>query len=279
MADEEKKDEGIKEAAEKGIVAFVDKAYTDAFQGTMKRVGDVLEALAGRVSSKFSGMRLQNTIDDTREDIVVKEILAEILQERGVPNERIIEPSPKIAVPALRGMVLEDSTEVQKMYARVLATAMDKDTANRAHPGFITLLNQITRDEALIIGVLGKQFLHPVVRMIAVYPSSGHREVISRNFSLVGVHAGCSYPKMTQVYVGNLNRLGVTAVEECNCDLEHGDYEALKTHPMLLEEQAEHNKNLSDELKRDQKIEFIKYHIRLTTYGRQLAEACLTKSS
>lgn len=277
MGDEEKKDEGIKEAAEKGIVAFVDKAYTDAFQGTMKRVGDVLEALAGRVSSKFSGMRLKNVVDDSQEDILVKEILSEILEERKVPHDRIIEPSPKIAIPALRGMVLEESTEVQRMYARVLATAMDKETASRAHPGFITLLDQITRDEALIIGLLGTQPLHPVIRMIAVYPSTGQREVVSRNFSLLGYQAGCSYPKMTQVYTGNLNRLGVTAVEECKCDEEHGNYDALKIHPMLLEEKDEHNKTLSDELKREQQIEFIKYHIRLTTFGHQLADACLMR--
>lgn len=277
MADEEKKDEGIKEAAEKGVIALADKVYTDAFQGTMKRVGSVLEAVFGRLDTKFSKMRMRNAIEDSMEDIYIKEMLTLILQERGVPDDRIIEPTPKIAVQALRGMVLEDSSEVQKMYAAILATAMDKETASKAHPGFISLLNQVTRDEALIIGVLGNQPLHPVIRMIAVYPSTGHREVVIRNFSVIGIQAGCQHPELTQMYVGNLNRLGVTAVEECGCDEIHGDYDALKVHPLLLKEKDEHNKNLSDNLKQDQQIKFIKYHIRLTTFGRQLAKACLTK--
>lgn len=274
MADSEKKDEGIKEATEKGVVALVDKVYTDALQPTMKKVGSLFGAMAGRVDSKFSGMRLRNAMDETLESTLIHR-LVQILKEQGVPDEDIIEPPAKVAVPALSGIALEDSNEVREMYLKVLAASMDRNRASRAHPGFINLLNQITQDEALIIAILHTKPVYPAVRMVALYSSLGESVVISRNFSLLGVEACCVHPELTQMYLGNLNRLGVTAVEECTCDEEHGDYDALIKHPRLLKETEEFNRNLSEELKKEQEIKFLKYHIRLTTYGRQFAAACL----
>lgn len=111
--------------------------------------------------------------------------------------------------------------------------------------------------------------------MVAVYPSTGRKVAISRNFSAVAIEAAREQPEMAQIYVGNLGRLGVVAVEQCTCKEEHGDYEMLKTHPALRQEKEEYDKGLPLELKQEQQIEYVKYHLRLTNFGTRLVRACV----
>lgn len=272
-------DDKIKEAAAEVAAKLATEIYTDGFKPLTKEVGDTLGTVGSALNASLGPVRI--LVAAAREwEQATTENITEIMRRRRVPNERIIPPSPRVLLPALPGLVSSESIPtLREKYTALLAAAMDKNTESKAHPGFVALLDQLAEDEALIVDLLAKKPLSPVIRMIAVYASTGRKYAVSRNFSLVGIEAGCRLPEMAQIYIGNLNRLGVTAVEVCECAEEHGNYEALKAHPMLLREKGEYDKTLSDDLRREQRIEYVKYHLRLTNFGTQLVNVCVVNTA
>ncbi len=69
-----------------------------------------------------------------------------------IPEEKRISPAPYVAVPALQaiGYSLE-SEELREMYANLLASAMNSDTANKVHPAFVEIIKQQTPSEARLL--------------------------------------------------------------------------------------------------------------------------------
>ena len=69
-----------------------------------------------------------------------------------VPEERRIAAPAMIAGPVLEKLrFLEPEDSLTELYLNLLARAIDKDHINEAHPAFVTLIGQLSPDEALII--------------------------------------------------------------------------------------------------------------------------------
>ncbi len=73
-----------------------------------------------------------------------------LLAER--KTTEIISPPLSISGPLTLNIVFaSEESELREMYANLLASAMDKNTAGEAHPSFVTVIQQLTADEARII--------------------------------------------------------------------------------------------------------------------------------
>lgn len=58
-----------------------------------------------------------------------------------IPPENISTPDPSIAGPTLESLRFTGHKEsLADMYASLLATSMDKETAKSAHPGFVEII-------------------------------------------------------------------------------------------------------------------------------------------
>ena len=72
-----------------------------------------------------------------------------------VPDERRQTPPATIAAPAaLQYALLGEGSEVadlREMFENLLAASMDRDTASSAHPAFVSMISQLTPDEARIL--------------------------------------------------------------------------------------------------------------------------------
>ncbi|MFL9899026.1 DUF4393 domain-containing protein [Paraburkholderia fungorum] len=74
---------------------------------------------------------------------------------RHIPPERIVEPKASIAGPALQGLAFAlDEPDLKSMYLSLLATAMDKEVNQKAHPAFVEIIKQIDPREAEILSAL-----------------------------------------------------------------------------------------------------------------------------
>lgn len=68
---------------------------------------------------------------------------------KGVPNEKIVEPNPRIAMPAVQSLVNSMGDEyIKEMFATLIATDMNADTKRSAHPAFVEIIKQMTPQDA-----------------------------------------------------------------------------------------------------------------------------------
>ena len=89
--------------------------------------------------------------------------LETIVQQKlsGVPPERVLPPPATIAAPsALQYALLGEGDEVaelREMFENLLAASMDRDTAAGAHPAFVSMISQLTPDEARILKSIDRE--------------------------------------------------------------------------------------------------------------------------
>jgi hypothetical protein len=86
----------------------------------------------------------------------VRETL-EFVADRVPPGRRVPAPT-SIVVPVLERLKhIEDGNPLKLMYVNLLACAIDRDRQDEAHPAFITVIEQLSRDEAVLMICLKQQ--------------------------------------------------------------------------------------------------------------------------
>jgi hypothetical protein len=83
----------------------------------------------------------------------LREAVVERLKD--VPEDEIVEPNPRIAVPAVQALVYSFSDElIREMFANLLAANMNAKTNDRAHPAFIEFIKQMTPIDARVLEIV-----------------------------------------------------------------------------------------------------------------------------
>jgi Abortive infection alpha len=261
----------IRDAAEaiKGIVEAV-PIYEDLVQPAAREIGTALQTvtktlhiLLAPISSLVWGY------DKIKDFVSVK--VAEKLE--GVPEQQLRSPEPHVAGPVLEALRYTGYQEaLRDMYANLLATSIDSNTATQAHPAFVEIIRQMSPDEALIVKVLAQTGNAPKIDLRAEEKTSSLGHWRHRNFTLVPYDAGCTSPQLGSHYMINLQRLGLIELRETyhlqgddGIDLyqpllEHAEIKATKT---LLDSSA------------DKKLDINYGAAMLTDLGKQFCFACV----
>lgn len=128
---------------------------------------------------------------------------------KGVPENRIVQPPANIEAPtALHYMLLGDGDEVaelREMFENLLASSMDRETAASAHPAFVSMISQLTPDEARILKSIDRDD-YAFVNVYELDPGGSRRTLDSR--TLLGIGIGIDKARQQQ-YISNLDRLGI----------------------------------------------------------------------
>jgi hypothetical protein len=70
---------------------------------------------------------------------------------RNVPQDKIVAPSARIAVPAVQALIYSmDDELIREMFANLLAADMNTDTKASAHPAFIEIIKEMTSNDARV---------------------------------------------------------------------------------------------------------------------------------
>ena len=101
------------------------------------------------------------------------------------------------------------------MYAKLLASSMDRKSANGALPAFVEMIKQLTSDEAKLMKLLILPEAFPLlfIRAQSKQPEEGGYDVAT-NVTLLGESAQLSAPEMTPTYLDNLRRLGLIEIPD-----------------------------------------------------------------
>lgn len=265
----------IKSAADvaKAVVEAV-PIYQDAIQPAAKELGKALQTVAKTVHVALAPLSAL---------VWGYERIAQYLNRRvpelleGVPPERIVTPNPGVAGPALESLrFAANDPDLREMYARLLATAMDQETAANAHPAFAETIKQLHSDEAKILKRLSdaRYQPQPVVTLFveAVPPRFPHGDlVLRRHVSLLPEQAVCAAPALAASYLDNLSRLGLIQIHKTALASSER-YVELENTPTVVE----HLNRSRPELESvGLKSKLARGHLRFTDFGQQFVVACI----
>lgn len=137
-----------------------------------------------------------------------------------VPEDCFCEPAPNVVVPAIQQLSYSyDSQDLRGLYVNLLASSMDKRVSSLVHPSFVSIIGQLTPDEAKMMSWLskglGKDHI-PVIDLRVVedddMPIKARWRVLCENYTNVfDVIVQC--PENVSLYLNNLERLKLLSGE------------------------------------------------------------------
>jgi hypothetical protein len=180
-----------------------------------KAAGETVAALAVGLRSLtlWSIASLAKGYESIKDHCVPR--LAKILED--VPEERLVSPEPSVAVPALESFVLVcHEPTLADMYVKLLATSMDSQSAEVAHPAFAEIIRQMTPDEARIIKFMSESHCIPTIKVFTrskIPPRQTHpitpTQIALENYYHRVPEMGIQNPGAMRVGLDNLRRLGL----------------------------------------------------------------------
>lgn len=249
--------------------------YQDVVQPAAQEVGKALQTVAKTVHIALAPVSALVWGYDQIKDFVSSRVAERL---KNVPPENIVTPKPNVAGPALESLRYTGHEEtLSDLYANLLASSMDKATAEGAHPAFVDIIKQFTPDEAKLVGLFLREIPLPLldVRMEIKNPSeenSGGNDVLV-NFSQLGKIAGCEYENLTPTYIDNLCRLGLAEIPPLYKYTAKGVYEVLENDIVVLAYKTQ------IENKPDFEAVFIRKALRITELGKQFARICVARKA
>lgn len=264
------KEQIAKEAATevaKGIAQVFPVIYQDVAQPAAKQVGKALETLTGAVNAALAPLELMVwSYEHVKQEFLPK--LAEKL--RNIPVGQITTPKLHIAGPVLEALKFTGhEPSLRELYLNLLATSMDTATAKKAHPAFVTVIAQITPDEARLLRLFERDEDFPLITVQNRARDRSEFQEALRNFSLLGHDAECACPELIQSYLDNLHRLRLVEITYERHLAEHNSYGRLIADPAVQEQK------LTIEKDPVRQFGILKGVVSLTSFGRQFCSACV----
>lgn len=199
----------IRDAADavRGVAESI-PVYQDALQPAVREVGTALQTVAKTIHVALAPISgLVWGYEHLRDFLATR--VAEKL--KNVSPEKIKTPEPHVVGPALQALVYCGHQEtLRELYANLLATSLDSDTSQNAHPAFVETIKNLAPDEARIMRLFAVKKQYPIIEIRLRHPDHpGQYRVASRRYSLLGKEAGCSFVHQLGNYLDNLERLGL----------------------------------------------------------------------
>jgi len=249
--------------------------YQDVVQPAAQEVGKALQTVAKTVHVALAPISALVWGYDQIKDFVSTKVADRL---KNVPPENITSPKPNVAGPALESLrYTGHESSLSDLYANLLAAAMDKATAQGAHPAFVEIIKQLTPDEAKLVGLFVRQMPYPLVNVRWEYrnPEEGKTggQDILVHYSHLGAIAGCELPQLTPTYIDNLCRLGLAEVPTFWQYTAKGVYDPLENDTQI--------KAIHDAFEKDpeRKVEIERKGLKITQLGRQFAQVCVVRKA
>jgi hypothetical protein len=246
---------------ELGIENVTPEIYKDLLQPAVKELGRNLLDVAKVVSIALSP--LKGAIwgyEHIRDWLSVK--LTEKLSH--ISTEKIQSPCMNIAGPILLQLPFyKDEEELRDMYATLLASAMNRDLSPSVHPSFVTIIQQLTPDEAHILKWIAENKNKGSIAFEQLDSrgfSTGKIYWIEQQFNELCESVGVRYPEQSSAYLDNLLRLKI---------LSENSWDDVKYIPEGGNEYGTYEASVQRETSKE---------IYITEFGKQFLSACVTNT-
>jgi hypothetical protein len=127
------------------------KVYEDGLSDSTKEVGKTLTDIIKSARLFTFPFQLLATYQNR---------LSAYLQkvQDSVPQESQIQSAPEICGPVIENLrFVREGSYLEGLYLNLLMRSIDKDRVDEAHPAFVKIIEQLSRDEAYILSKIKKE--------------------------------------------------------------------------------------------------------------------------
>lgn len=272
MSDDDSADSSAESTVEgtlKAATGLVEKipVYEDAIQPLAKETGKALETVGKTVNAALLPLRGLVWGIEQIEEFVNNKVSEKL---KNVPPENIQTPDPAVAGPTLESLRFTGHKEsLSNLYANLLATSMDKETARYAHPGFVEIIRNLSSDEAKILSLILKTTVQPIIDIRQEKKQGNGGIEVSTFVCTIGLDAGIEHRDLVGTYLKNLERLGLVDIPKDRFLTKEGSYDRILNDPPVKAIQDKINSSDSH------KAEIAKYFVRISELGKLFSAACV----
>ncbi|OCX53503.1 hypothetical protein BEL04_04170 [Mucilaginibacter sp. PPCGB 2223] len=257
------------EGAAKGLGGQIPPLYPDIVQPAAKQVGKALGTIAGLINVALAPVAAVVWGYDKVSDYLTQ-TLSEKLSD--VLPENIITPPASIVGPSIEAIkFLANEADLRELYAQLIATSINSETTENAHPGFVEIIKNLSSDDAKILNYIYRKQYFACIFLYGKRKSTGTKLRIDYFLSTYEIE----YEKPLKLgglnLINNLDRLGLISTPEDLLLKDSAEYELIEKLPTY--------ETLYNGLKKDIDIEITaeKQFLILTPLGRQFCETCISK--
>jgi hypothetical protein len=206
---------------------------------------------------------------------VVDTFIEAVLTKRidAIPRQHINEaPRASVIVAALNAVPNAEGPVLHELWANLIASEMDKRSANGVLPSFAEILKELSPDEARILDAIKDGGDVPIVRIQQAIFKEGHKtgaEDVEKNLSHIGVKAGCQFPTQAPMYLDNLARLRLIEFLAYGTKYPDHLYADLKADPEIEKLRLRYDQPP------EKQASLIPSGLELTALGRSFIKACV----
>jgi len=242
-----------------GLSSLLPAAYNDLLSPAARELGEGLATIAKAV--KIALAPVEATVwgyEKIRQWLSLR--VTKILADRKVTE--VIPPPLTIAGPLTLQMIFaSEEPDLREMYANLLASAMDARTAGDAHPSFVTLIQQLTPDEARIVSLIASLNQKWVSWDGKPSAKLGSDDELWEKLRKFCFEAKIKHTDKVDIYIENLIRLRL---------LRHQTWSTAEYHPEGAGPYGDWDAKVTND-----DYEYVE----LTAYGRAFINSCVAKSS
>ena len=248
---------------EKGLLALV---YKDLLRPSVQVIGKSLKAVLEFVSTPFMALQLQND----KVKLNLEKRLDEYAQKlHSIPEDKRCEVHPQIGLPIIEKLTYTTCDEIADLFTSLLASASSIDTANTAHPAFISMIERMSPDEARILEYLKDKEEIQYCDINAYSNQHSGYKTISEHVTMIADDVTLIYAENTNAYLANFVSLGILRDEK-------GTFKIDKTQYNRIREKC-HVEELTEKFVPTiyKSIEVVESYYQVTPFGRLFIQACI----
>ena len=248
---------------EKGLLALV---YKDLLRPSVQVIGESLKAVLEFVSIPFMALQLQND----KVKLNLEKRLDEYAQKLdSIPEDKRCEVHPQIGLPIIEKLTYTTCDEIADLFTSLLASASSIDTANTAHPAFISMIERMSPDEARILEYLKDKEDIQYCDINAYSNQNSGYDTLFEHVTMIEEDVALIYPENTNAYLANLVSLGILCDKKGTFMIDKTQYNRIKGKYQVEELTA----SLVPESFKSIKVEESYYQV--TPFGRLFIQACI----
>src|SRR5919199_4364940 len=178
--------------------------YKDLAQPSVQKVGKALETVFDLGNTVLLPIKLANERSKYWFDKHMNDYKAKL---DTIPEEKICEVPPELGVPLIDRLTYTTNEDIADLFTTLLTKASCVETANQAHPKFVSIISSLSVDEAKIIKHIKSDILYSSLHLYRK-ESEGYSEIVSYATGLE-YEVNLLFPKNINTYIENLVTLGI----------------------------------------------------------------------
>lgn len=204
-------------------------------QEAAKNIASTAKIITGTLKRAVFPLAIANYGYDKFENYIKNKFSAEMTSRTlKIPAENVVDPKPSIVGPVLQGLVYaHDEDNLREMYLNLLASAMNSDTADKAHPSFVEIIKQLSSAEAQFLEIFLRTKQSTIAEVRLVISQKGEYQTKARHLvSLMDTKNNSPVAiEMMPAYIDNWIRLGLVTVDYTTYSANSKAYDWVKDRP------------------------------------------------